>query len=140
MIIFFGGLFFWRSFFWRAFFLEGIFWGTPCKCCGYKAYKSSIPFHLALCLFSEIVLLASKGGGFERWHLLSDRQSSTTRLSLSKSPQTNTSFLRFVLRNIYTLTQVRFANILNVVCCVGSVQIQIEIENGWCTADTDSKV
>ena len=28
----------------------------------------------------------------------------------------------------------------NVVCCVGSVQIQIGIEKGWCTADTDSKV
>ena len=27
---------------------------------------------------------------------------------------------------------------LNVVYCVGSVQI--EIEKGWCTADTDSKV
>ena len=29
---------------------------------------------------------------------------------------------------------------INVVCCVDSVQIQIEIEKGWCTVDMESKV
>ena len=30
--------------------------------------------------------------------------------------------------------------ILNVVCCVGRVEIQIEIQKGRCTANTDSMV
>ena len=30
--------------------------------------------------------------------------------------------------------------VVNVVCCVGRVEIQIEIEKGWCTANTDSMV
>ena len=31
-------------------------------------------------------------------------------------------------------------HVINVVCCVGRVEIQIEIKKGWCTADTNSKV
>ena len=34
----------------------------------------------------------------------------------------------------------RFVHDINVVCCVGSVQIQIVMEKGWYTADMDSKV
>ena len=29
---------------------------------------------------------------------------------------------------------------INVVCCLGSDQTQIEIQKGWCTAEMDSKV
>ena len=33
-----------------------------------------------------------------------------------------------------------FMFIINVVCCVGSVQIQIKIEKGWFTVGIESKV
>ena len=44
----------------------------------------------------------------------------------------------------YPLIQNNFSNtalpIINVVCCVGRVEIQIEIQKGRCTANTDSMV
>ena len=42
---------------------------------------------------------------------------------------------------IYIYIYIYHINVyINVVCCVGRVEIQIEILKGWCTADMDSKV
>ena len=40
-------------------------------------------------------------------------------------------------RNLYIYLLI-YLHKINVVCCVGRVELQIKMSKGWCTANTDS--
>ena len=64
-----------------------------------------------------------------------------TSIARSKGSKTMATSNEYVSNpSVVAADQERPIKERNVVCCVGRVEIQIEIWKGWCAADTDSKL